>query len=279
MADEKPKRTCASKGCDAKLGLKKTKAGNWMCVAHHPESKKKHKESTSRGGKKSAKVQHGERLLLTLKIDGNKQSVVKALVDQVNFLAKDVGQKEIKRHRLIVDINKLIHEFATEGVGEGEKDEKVKQLLESKLPPSIKLGKLVDLVGPVHAMELVEVELERDTYEEKTLDGVALLQGGDGKAPGISVPDSFSIEEKDDTADDVPELDVGIPDRPEGQAQAAQAPQALPGTGAPADKPPETLEERKARATHQTNELVGLYRTKIVGSIRKIGRASCRERV
>lgn len=253
------------------IGLKKTKAGNWMCVTHHPESKKKQREATSKGGKASAKVQHGERLFLTLNIEPNKGSVLKALVAQANFLAKDVGPKEMKRHRMIVDINKLIFEFATEGLGEGEKDIKVKELLDSKLPPSVKLGKLVDLVGPNAALELVQVELTRDSYEHEVLDGVKLVQDAKVGEGSISTPHALHIESKDDTSDDVPDLDVGTPDQPDPKDQAeAAAIAAAASVKETPEEPKENPEDRKARAVREANELVGLYKTKIIGSIRTL---------
>jgi hypothetical protein len=276
--DDKSERQCVHKGCSRRVGLKKSKSGNWYCATHHPDLKAKVHAKLVEGGKKRGKQQQQEKILLTLNIEGNKGSVLKALVQQVNFLAKDVSPKEMKRHRMIVDINKLIYEFATEGVGEAEKSERIKELLESNLPATVKLGKLVDLVGPNQAMELVKVELQRDEYAEETLDGVKLLQAktDDGK-PAVSTPHSLSIEEKEDTADDVPDLDVGIPDGPDslpGQGKADAAPQAPPGGGTqpPAQAAPaeESLEERKARAVHSANELVGLYKTKIIGSIRTL---------
>lgn len=276
--EEKSERQCVHKGCSRRIGLKKSKSGNWYCATHHPQLKASVRIKAIAGGKARGKQQQQDKVLLTLNIEGNKGSVLKALVQQVNFLAKDVSPKEMKRHRMIVDINKLIYEFATEGVGEAEKSERIKDLLESKLPASVKLGKLVDLVGPNQAMELVQVELEREEANETALDGVALLQqeDKDGK-PLVSTPFSLAIEEKEDTSDDVPELDVGIPDGHMASEQAATAaggaPQAPPGTGTPpaAPKAPEeTPEERKARCTHEANELVGLYKTKIVGSIRTL---------
>lgn len=261
-----PDRKCVYRGCNQRKGLKKSQAGNWYCVAHHPDSKKKHKAAASRGGKASVRVQREERdaELLTLQIEPNKASILKALVLQGNYLAKDIGPKELKRHRMILEIMDRIHDYATEEGDDAQKQQKVADIMASELPPEIKLSKLTDVVGPAKACEMIKVTVTRNAYEDKVLDGEKLLKeaGADGAAT-ISLPQNFEVETTEDTAD-LPPVELGTVQTEPGAPVTAPSGAALPATAPaePAPPPSESLDQKERRAVQQAEELTGLYRAK-----------------
>lgn len=284
---EKPKKpkksgkgdqTCVYKDCAVKVGLKKSKSGNLYCAHHHPDTKKKALNGAKRGGKIRAAQEKAEAAgkpgpeTVNLEIEQNKASIIRALVQQANFLGKDLGRKEIKRHRLFLELADRIYEYATEEGDDAQKEAKIAAIVASELPDSIKLSKLVDIVGPVRAMELVKVKIERTGHPEGTLlDGMQLLKeaGKDGKET-ITKPPHIHVEESDDTSD-VPDVAIPTEGSPmpgltnlEKDAAAAAA-EAKPPAPPPAPAPTRSPEELDAERIHQSKELMGLYRAKVRG--------------
>jgi len=262
------KKTCVSKGCNQSRGLKKAKSGNWYCVTHHPDSKKKHKKNQSAAGKASVRVRRKKALAkkLDISLEGNKLSVVNALVAQANFYGRKMELDDLPRAKLMLDIMKLIHEFATEGVGEEEKREQIKEIIDSELPDMVKLADLSMMVGPAQAMKIVPIKVKRDSYKGTTLDGNKLLQNlGKEGAPTISKPETLEFEEREDTSD-VPDIEIpAATDSPASDGPGAAPPQEPK----PPPKPAETVEERKTRCFRQAKELLGLYKVKVSGNFRK----------
>jgi hypothetical protein len=236
---------------------------------HHPDTKKKGKKKSAEGGKKSGKTRRKKALAkkLNISLEGNKRSVVDALVEQANFYGKEMERDQLGRAKLMLEIMSMIHEYATEGIGEEERKEQIQEIVKSELPDIVKLANLSTLVGPAEAMKLVPVTMKRDSHDDTTLDGNALLAnvGKDG-LPTITKPESLKFEEVDETGD----IPAPAPPSAEGSPPTAEG-AAPPGKEAPPDEPKikETPEERKARCYRQARELLGLYKHKVSGNFRK----------
>lgn len=281
--DGSPGKICTHKGCQQTKGLSKTKAGNWYCGAHHPIKKARHKAGSAKGGKRAGQTKRENRdaELLTLDIQPNKASILAALVQQANFLAKDMGPRELRRHRMVVELLDRIHDHATDEGDDAKKEAKVVAILESTLPDEIKLGKLVDVVGPARACELVKIEIVRDDYEKETLDGEQLLrEGGKGGVASITKPENFEVSES--IEGDVPGVDLEAPTFDELQAGATPVdgtipipapgadPVAVPPAAA-ATPPPQAPQappghDKESLGQRQSRELMGLYRVKVRGN-------------
>ncbi len=256
------KKICVHKGCNHTRALKKSKSGNWYCVTHHPDSKNKQKKRNSAGGKASVKVRRQKRLLkkLNINISNNRQSVVNALVDQANFYGQGLERDDNKRAKLVLEIMRMLHEYATEGMSDDEEEKRVKEVIASKLPDIVKLSNLSVMVGPAKAMKLVPIAMKRDEHDNETLDGNLLLKrmGKDGSM-SISKPEAITFEESLNTEDVPPPQ---IPSGDEAAPTAAPPPPEKP-------KPKETVDEKKVRCYRQAKELLGIYKVKVSGNFRK----------
>lgn len=264
MAKGRAPKKCAK--CSATRGLRWVADDQeWYCPPHFPGGKTAYKAASSIGGKNSGKVRREKKVakLLHLKIEGNKASVLSCKIARYNHLADGVSPKDSRRHRLLDLLENAIYEYCTEDTGSVEKDEKVKIIMTSKLPDAIKLSKLVDLLGPVEAMKLVPLELERDPYTQQTLDGQKLLQGKGSEGETISKPPAMEIHEAEETSD-VPDIALAAPPDDSVKVPSGPAPEAPPAVPLPKESP----EERKARIARQAKELTDLYIVKVRGGFR-----------
>jgi len=286
----------AKKKCRAKKGLKRDPKGKkFYCPAHMPGQEKKFKAAAKEAGKASGRTrrENGKNQpTLDIEVEGNKASIVKTMIAQANFLGKGLKRSELRKHRLLIDLMDRIHEHALEEGDEEIKQQKVTSILASKLPDTIKLSKLVDLVGADEAMKMIPVEIERHGYEDTTIDGQKLLEdaGKDGEAT-IGKPQSMTYAEGegDETADvSEPPAPLAVPEptkaedkkrseeppppalptpetSPPQEAEPVDAPPSAPSP-APSEVPKETPEERASRCYRQGRELMGLYRKRVSGS-------------
>lgn len=293
MTDSNNDRTCAFGECNTKLGLKKSKKGQWYCTNHLPANRKKAKKDAIARGKKSGKKRREDAHAdtFTFVTEPNKASVLRGMLAQVNFLARDVRPRELRRHSMIKSIWDTIWEYAADEGNDALKEQKASDIMESELPDAIKLSKLVDILGPKAALEKIRVKIKRGGHEKEMLDGVELLKAaGTSGMPTISTPDNFTFSENEKTEDVPPEMDLPMaplepgteapvlpgeppaevlvppPAAPVGDPAVAAAPApAAPAAQASATPSAPQQPPDNATAFHQARELLGIYRTKVVG--------------
>ena len=281
------KPTCAKPSCKQAKILKLHKgSGKKYCSNHHPSRRKKAKKDSAEGGKKSGETRRIEKIVSQFSITGDKSSAIKQLINLYNFTGQIVHLHDLKTLKMLADWAIKIHEVADKQSGEMEEEESIQEIMDSDLPPHIKLSKLADILGPKKAVELVPVEQETDDYRAHVLDGVEMMkQEGDDGEVSIGIPDTFKFRDLDEEAAEEAEKGEAEEAGKEKEIPALELPakeESIPSQGDASASPPEhtipptaeppasagTPEEREARIQKQADELLKLYRSKVGGSFR-----------